>query len=117
LNKCINNTGLEYLTESDFNDLKQANEKNNLGLVLDHEELFADENVTDLFIKIDDLPQLIGRNPDAVKSLPSYHNYRLWRDRLKVGFVSVCDIPNYNVQANEKLGDIIRECKILNFKY
>jgi hypothetical protein len=115
LDKCINNMGLEYLTESDFNDLKKANEKNSLGLVLDHEELFADENVTDLFTKIDDLPQLIRRSPDAVKSLPNYYNYRLWRDRLKVGFVSVCDIPNYDVQANEKLGAIIQECK--NIKY
>jgi hypothetical protein len=115
LNRCINNIGLEYLTESDFNDLRQANEKNNLGLILDHDELFTNENVVDLFTKIDDLPQLIRRSPDAVKSLPSYHNYRLWRDRLKVGFVSVCDIPDYDIQANENLGIIIRECETVKY--
>jgi hypothetical protein len=114
LNRCINNIGLEYLTESDINELRQANEKNNLGLVLDHDELFTDETVTGLFTKIDDLPQLLRRNPDAAGSLPSYYSYRLWRDRLKVGFVSVCDIPNYDVAANEKLGSIIQQLTIEN---
>jgi hypothetical protein len=49
-----------------------------------------------------------------MKSLPSYSNYLLWRNNLKVGFVSVCDIPNYDIEANEKLDAIIKEFKAIN---
>jgi hypothetical protein len=115
LNKCINNVGLDYFTESDFNDLKQANEKNDLGLIFEHDESFKEKNVAELFSKVDKIQYLMQNNPDAVKSLPSYYNYILWRDRLKIGFVSVCDIPNYDVQANEQLGAIIRECETIKY--
>jgi hypothetical protein len=115
LNKCVKNVGLDYFTESDFNDLKKANEKNNLGLVFEHDESFEEKNVVELFSKIDQIQYLIQTRPDAVKSLSSYHNYILWRDRLKIGFVSVCDIPNYDVQANEQLGAIIKECETIKY--
>jgi len=48
-------------------------------------------------------------NLEEMKSLPSYRNYITWYNRLKIGFVSVCGIPNYDVTANERLGAIIRE--------
>ena len=36
-----------------------------------------------------------------MQTLPSYRNYLSWRNKLKVGFVSVCDIPNYDIIAME----------------
>ena len=118
LNSCINNIGMEYFSESDFKELKEANEQNNLELNWD-EHLQNSQNkqetIEELFIKIDNLTDLINKNPDEIKTLPNYHNYKLWTDRLKFGFVSVCDIPTYNVKANEKLGIIINECN--NIKY
>jgi hypothetical protein len=114
INRFINTIGNYYLSESEINDIKQANIKNNLGLILDHDDLKfenADKNeVALLFSKIDNLPELLKKNPipiDAIKSLPIFSNYKQWYDLLKVGFVSVCDIPNYDIQANEKLGRII----------
>ena len=102
LNKCINSAGLEYFTESDFNKLKEANEKSNLGLNLDNEERPNEQkNVMELFTATDGL------------STPNYRNYLLWYNRLKVGFVSVCDIPNYDPSANRQLGDIIEAWKTI----
>lgn len=115
LNKCINTIGLEYLSESDIDDLKQANERNSLGLKLQKEEVKSTESITALFEKIENLPQLMQANPDTMKSLPSYYNYMVWYNRLKVGFISVCDIPNYDIHANEKLGTIINDCKIIKY--
>ena len=115
LNRCINNIGMDYFTQSDFDDLKHANETNNLGLALTRDESRTEESVVDLFAKIDRMKQLSRNDPETVKSLPTYRNYILWRDRLKIGFIAVCDIPNYDVGANERLGTIINECKTVEY--
>jgi hypothetical protein len=96
LNKCINTVGFEYFDEAEINDLKQANEKSNLGLVLEQNENAKEKSVAELFKK-----------KKKMRYLSSYRNYLLWYNRLKISFIFVCDIPNYDVAANEKLGSII----------
>ncbi len=115
LNKCVNTVGFEYLDKSEINDLSLANEKNSLGLVLDQHNHPTEKSVEDLFTKIENWTDIIQSKPEEMKSLPSYRNYLLWYNRLKVGFVSVCDIPNYDVAANEKLGSIIKECETIQY--
>ena len=115
LNKCINTIGFEYLDEAEINNLRQANEQNNLGLVLDRQTVREENSVADLFAKIENWTDIIKSNPEEMVSLPSYRNYLLWYDLLKVGFVSVCDIPNYDVAANEKLGVIINDFKTVSY--
>jgi succinate dehydrogenase flavin-adding protein (antitoxin of CptAB toxin-antitoxin module) len=111
LNKCINTVGFQYFDEAEINDLRQANEKNNLGLVLEQNSNPTEKSVEELFTKIENRAEIICSKPEEMKSLPSYRNYLAWYNRLKIGFVCVCDIPNYDVAANEKLGAIIKECK------
>ncbi|MEI7582741.1 virulence factor SrfC family protein [Runella sp.] len=115
LNKCINTVGFEYLDETEINDLQQANEKNGLGLVLDQRTNPVSKSVEDLFTKIENWTDIIQSKPEEMKSLPNYRNYLSWYNRLKVGFVFVCDIPNYDVTANEKLDSIIKECKTIKY--
>ena len=115
LNKCINTVGFQYFDESEVNDLQHANEKNNLGLVLDSHVNPAKNSVEDLFAKIENWSDIIRSNPEEMKSLPSYRNYLLWYNRLKVGFVSVCNIPTYDIVSNEKLGNIIAEIKAVKY--
>ena len=114
LNKCINSVGLDYFNESEISDLHIANENNNLGLELEQHNNPTVQSVSQLFEKIDDWNNIIQSQPEQMKSLPSYRNYLLWRNNLKVGFVSVCDIPNYDIEANEKLDAIIKEFKAIN---
>lgn len=114
LNVCINTVGFDYLDESEILDLKLANEKNELGLVLDQELNIKDKSVADLFYKIDNWTDIIQSKPEEMKTLPSYANYIAWYNRLKVSFISVCNIPNYDTVANEKLGYLIKECKAIN---
>jgi hypothetical protein len=116
LNKCINTVGFEYLDESEINDLRQANEQNGLGLILDNNTNPTENSVEELFTKVENHTEIMSSQPEEMKSLPSYRNYLAWSNRLKVGFVSVCDIPNYDVMANANLGKIINECKTLNYK-
>ena len=110
-----NSVGFDYFDESEFNDLIIANKTNNLGLVLEHQLNPRAESVAELFNKIENWNEIIQSNPEEMKSLPSYRNYLLWYDRLKVAFVSVCDIPNYDIEANEKLGTIIIESETVKY--
>jgi hypothetical protein len=115
LNKCINSVGFDYFDESEINDLKIANDNNKLGLVLENQSNPSKESVAELFEKIENWNDIIQSNPEEMKSLPSYRNYLLWYDRLKIAFVSVCDIPNYDLAANERLGSIIKESEPINY--
>ena len=115
LNKCISTVGFEYLDEAAINDLKEANEKNNLGLILENNTNPTETSLAELFIKVENQTKIMTEQPEAMKSLPNRRNRSAWSNRLKVGFVSVCDIPNYDLAANANLGKIIDECK--NIKY
>lgn len=115
LNKFVNTVGFEYIDDSEINDLKQANEKNSLGLIFDQHNGLGVTSVEELFDRIENWSDIIQSNPEEIMTLPSYRNYLLWRNRLKIGFVSVCDIPNYDIAANEKLGTIIKEIETAKY--
>jgi len=116
LNKCIITVGYDYLDDSEINDLRQANIKNKLGLILDNNTFQTENSIEDLFTKIENQTEIMSSQPEEMKSLPSYRNYLAWSNRLKVGFVSVCDIPNYDVIVNANLGNIIDECITIKFE-
>jgi len=115
LNKSINTVGFDYLDEAEITDLRQANEKNSLGLVLELQTNPTERSVAELFTKIENWTDIIQSSPEEMKSLPNYRNYLSWYHRLKIGFVTVCDIPNYDVAANEKLGQIIKEYETIQY--
>jgi len=113
LNKCINTVGFDYLDTSEINDLHVANEQNNLGLILNDSIKPKENSVEELFTKVENQTEIITSRPEEMQSFPNYRNYLTWSNRLKVGFVSVCDIPNYDVAANTNLGKIIGECSAI----
>ena len=115
LNKCINTVGFEYLDEWEINDLRKANEENGLALILDYNTTPTENSVEELFVKVENQTEIMITQPEEMRTLPSYRNYLAWSNRLKVGFVTVCDIPNYDITANANLGKIIDGCK--NIKY
>ncbi len=114
LNKCINTVGFEYLDASEIKDLKEANEKNKLGLDF-NEPNNEDEDVEMLLYRVDHWSEIIRENPLEMRHSPNYQNYISWYNRLKIGFVSVCDIPNYDLNANNKLKEIIDECSTIKY--
>lgn len=109
LNRCIQSVGFEYFDEAEVSDLQQANERNSLGLVFG---TITDSEVSleKMFYRVENWTEILKSHPEEMRLLPSYRNYIDWYNRLKIGFVSVCDIPNYDVSANERLGKIIKEC-------
>ena len=115
INKFISGVGFEFYKEQDISELRYANEKNSLGLMFDHEELKYEENnhaeAATLITKMRNLSSLLNQQPLPidVKRLPFRKNFIAWYNLLKIGFISVCDIPNYDVHANKKLKAILDE--------
>ena len=114
LNRCIQSVGFDYFDESEIVSLKTANEKNGLGITFD---TVQDTNTTleTLFHRVENRTEIMKTRPEEMRMLPSYKNYIDWYNRLKIGFVSVCDIPIYDVAANERLGLILKECEAIKF--
>lgn len=111
LNKCINSAGIDYYSESEMKELKVANQESKLKLEFEQDSNTSKQSVSQLFEKIDNWKNIIKSSPEELEKFPSYRNYILWRNKLKVAFVSVCDIPNYDLEANKKLDKIIKEVK------
>jgi hypothetical protein len=113
INNFIKSVGCDYFDKSDLDDLKLANEKNSLGLVLEHDELDFIENSKEGAAKLitltTHLPELWNQNPlpIEIKRLPNYCAYIRWRDALKTGFVRIHDIKTYDIHANNRLKEII----------
>lgn len=116
LNKFINSVGFEYFDHSDLNDLRLANDKNNLGLIFEKNNDPKENSLDELFTRIENWMDIIQSNPEEMKTLPSYRNYLEWYNSLKVGFVSVCDIPIYDVASNGKLGEIIGDIQTIRYQ-
>lgn len=122
INTFINTVGIAYMSDPEIADLKRANDTNELGLVLEHGELHFAQNtaaeVAALITDMGNLADLLNQNPLPLraKRLPNYRNYIIWSDLLKVGFVSVCDIPNYDEKANDRLRDIIEACQTIQYQ-
>lgn len=114
LNRCVKSVGFEYYDDAEISDLKQANEKNGLGLIFDT-ITDSDTSVEKMFYRIDNWTEILQSHPEEMRMLSSYKNYLDWYNRLKIGFVAVCNIPNYDVAANERLGLIIKECSNITF--
>lgn len=113
LNKFINTVGIEYWGKDELNKLQETNIKNDLGLTLNHTDLeYTEANrdgAANLISIMGDLPKLLNQNPLplAAQRLPNYKNYIVWKDLLKTGFLTVCDIPTYDVHANNNLKMLI----------
>jgi len=122
INKFVTTVGYAYFTEDDLKEMEVANRNNNLGLEMNHDYLaydtFSTQDVVKLFDVLDRFRDLMNEETldhEILKNVPSYSNFKKWNDLLKLGFVSVCDIPNYDIAANQRLEKIMGECNQINY--
>lgn len=121
LNRFVNTVGKAFVSEDALIDLRRANEENNLGLKLDHSEFresdLSLDAVGNLITIVSNSSDILNQNPLPKEAyrLPFLRNYKEWSDLLEIGFVSINDIPNYDVQANERLKVIIDKSSQINY--
>ena len=69
------------------------------------------ERMDDVFNTLDHLDEVIENldsNRDKLQLVSYYSSYRKWTDELKVAFLALCDVPDYDPVANKELELIIR---------
>ncbi len=110
LNKFVSNIGYTYLSDDAIQSLKEANEKQTLGLNFSFTEqlnqLITPANIAEIFEAIDDLDAIRNAPGDRLKYVPGFNSRKRWSELLKIGFIQTQDIPNYDVAANKQLGEI-----------
>lgn len=121
INSFVNTMGYKYRSEDQIQRIMSANNENQLGLTFGHDHLcfntMDEASITQLYETMDNLVTLLNESPlrlDVLKNVPNYSNYCKWSDFMKISFVANCDIPKYDVAANQKLGEIINPLKIVN---
>lgn len=128
INKFVLTVGYDYYSEEEgvVENLKEASSKHKIELnfdFIDEERQPADNgHIAALMSQMDDMERtrqmLMSPSSHSIDELsaiiPGFRQSRRWSDLAKIGFVLTNDIPHYDVEANDRLGRIIEECRTLN---
>lgn len=123
INKFITSMAWDFYTPTELENIKQTNTANNLGLNFDfYDETFHyldnDDMISDLFDNIDAYEQHLGKvtlDHNIIQKFPYINNLSRWRDYMRISFVANCDIPTYDILANNELGKLLTTLKPYNF--
>lgn len=114
INKFITRLGWDFYSDSELANLKATNEANDLGLNFDVEDAPDYSETADLaeffdhLDKYDDFINERNFNHSVIKNFPNIRNYSKWRDQMKISFIANCNIPTYDIMANNALGEWLR---------
>jgi hypothetical protein len=123
INQFVNNMGFNHYSSEKLAEIKDTDRQNNLGLNFDHNQAcfkyMETEDLKSLFDTLDNLTDILNQRPsdpenkkkwhETVKNVPNYSQYVTWKDLMQIAFVAVCNIPTYNITANNTLGEIIEK--------
>ena len=117
LNKYVSSFGYDYLTKEQKREMTENNGRLKLGIDDDMIGIDDSQRGVQLLVKVDELNSRLektGITPELRKSLravPHYGNQWRWIELMKTGYMFACNLPDYDVQANQLLSAIIDELK------
>lgn len=115
VNRFVNDMGTSYYPPELWQNIQETVEKNKLELCVHPSEdvsgeLPEQETITEVFGVLGNLDAILNEVPvrkEVIRNLPNYSSYRRWTDLMKIAFIAVCDIPTYNVLANNELRGVL----------
>lgn len=120
INSFVKSMGYEFFSADDISSLRKTSSENDLGLRFDFDNLkyesMNSEEIEELFHKMENIQDVMnqnGFNEEEIKNVPRFSHYIKWRNLMKIAFVANCDIPTYDILANNELGSIIEKYKSL----
>lgn len=122
INKFITNIGWGFYSAQELESLKATNLANNLGLNFNVEytkEYIETADLAELFDQMHEYNELISQvslNHEVVKKFPNIWNISRWRDLMKISFIANCDIPTYDILANNALGELMTRTEKYHFQ-
>lgn len=115
LNQFVSSFGYEYLDNKMLNNILEKNQRLKLNI---DESLLHKQNDLKGVKLLEELNRVNLKlkekgynNADrqALTQLPRYGFKWTWLEYLKVGYVLSCDLPDYDIAANKRLGEIIKD--------
>lgn len=114
INKFVNTMGTAYFGSGLWARLKDTVEFNKFDInvnVAEEEVIQLDEDeakketnqVFDMFDNLEEILNEVPVNPQKLEHFSNYSTYRLWTERMKVAFLAICGVPQYDVNANNAL--------------
>lgn len=114
INQFVNTMGTAYFGAGLWARLKDTVAFNKFDINIDVAEAdaiqFDDEDakketnlVFDMFDNLETILNETPPNPEKLQHFSNYSTYRLWTERLKVAYLAICGVPNYDVNANNAL--------------
>jgi hypothetical protein len=114
INNFVNHIGFEHYSADKIESIRNTDRENKLGLIFDHDFLnFQAMEIEDqkkLFETLDHLPEILNQRPldiEALKNVPNFSQYVKWSDLIRIAFAATCNTPNYNVDDNNRLREIL----------
>lgn len=114
INRFVNSMGTAYFHEGHWKSIQDTVRHNKFDItvepteyekvVFDAEDTRKELNV--VFDVFDNVDSILNANPvdeDKLSYFSNYHAYREWTDMMKIAFLACCDIPTYDVNANNEL--------------
>jgi hypothetical protein len=130
INEFVTSMGWSYYSHNEKQKIRETQASNNLNLRIPTEqEVFevlektveADApqmSLEKLIDFMDNLNERLNDRPLDTQTLqytPMVKNYQRWSELMRISFVTNCDIPTYDIQANQKLGAILDKLKDYSF--
>ena len=114
INQFVNTMGTAYFSKGLWTRLKDTVEFNKFDINIDvaeEENIELDEDdakketveVFDMFDNLEEILNEVPVNRDKLRHFSNYSNYLLWTERMKVAYLAICGVPNYDVNANNAL--------------
>jgi hypothetical protein len=123
INNFVNAMGWKSHSENELNLLLRVNQTYKLDLKIPEDEstfisiskLESPSNhmhVEELINITDRLNETLSNSKidqDIVNNIPMIKYYNNWIELMKISFIETCDIPNYDIYSNKKLGECLKE--------
>jgi hypothetical protein len=122
INNFVTSLGWDEYSPEDIKKLEEMNEQSNLRMNIPKQkevfEALDAHSIEDLFEFMSNLNENLRKVPlqeDVIHKIPMIRNYKNWRDMIKVSFVANCNIPHYDVEANQQLGQLLNNINQAKF--
>ena len=117
INRFVNSMGTAYFGSGLWSRLKETVEFNKFDIninVAEEDDITWDEDdakketvtVFDIFDNFEEIESY--ENREKREHLSNYKTFRLWTERMKVAYLAICGVPQYDVNANNALKAIFQ---------
>jgi hypothetical protein len=122
INEFVTSAGWQFLSQAEKDKLQETNQANNLNLSFPNDKLIFESirridlsgqsnmSLNDLINFMDRLAEELNARPvkkEMLKYVPMLKNYQQWINVMKIAFIANCDIPTYDLEANNQLKKVL----------